>query len=95
MIVFVTAWSIPFTALNLIPCYPVAAYWDFSIRDAKCWAFSGRNLLEFMRAFVSYSVTTAIIDFVIFVIPIQLFFKPDAEKKLRFSLISLFGLGLV
>lgn len=93
--VLVTLWSVPFTALNVVPCYPVAAYWDFSVPDAKCWAFGGRDLLEFMRAFVSYSVTTATLDFVIFMIPVQLFFKPGTDKKLRLSLISLFILGLM
>ncbi|KAK4164794.1 hypothetical protein QBC43DRAFT_317470 [Cladorrhinum sp. PSN259] len=95
MIALVAVWGTPFAILSVAPCYPVSAYWDFSIRNARCWAFSGRDLLEFMHVFVAHAITTAVLDFIVFIIPVRLFFKPNAKQKLRLSLVCLFVLGLI
>ncbi|KAK3344508.1 hypothetical protein B0T25DRAFT_585273 [Lasiosphaeria hispida] len=92
IVVFV--WGLIFAAITWVPCVPLAAFWDFSITDARCWGFGSHDIDEFMRYFVGQAITTALLDFIIFVIPAHLYFKPATEKKTRVALLCLFGLGL-
>ena len=94
MLVLSTVWGLVFAALTWVPCWPVHAYWDFSVRDARCWGLGSHNLGEFMRVFVSQAITTAVLDFIVFVIPARLYFQPDTDRWTRFSLLGLFVLGL-
>jgi hypothetical protein len=48
-----------------------------------------------MQVFVAQAVSTAVLDFIIFAIPIQLCLKPKAEKKTRLCLLGLFILGFL
>jgi len=93
MMVPVTMWGVAFGVLTWFPCYPVAAYWDITIPDATCWGFAARSI-QSLQTFVSHAITNAVLDFIVFLIPVHLYFKPDAEKKTRYSLIALFFLGL-
>jgi hypothetical protein len=93
MIVISAAWGTAFTLLRWIPCYPVRAYWDLSITDAHRWGFSDRNPIAFMNVFVSQAVSTAVLDSIIFAIPIPLCFKHDTPRKTRLCLVGLLILG--
>jgi hypothetical protein len=94
MLVVVSLWGVAFCFLTWVPCYPVSAFWDFTITNAVCWGFASRVPLLAMQAFVSHAISTAILDFIVFIIPVHLYFKPNAEKKTQYSLIVLFILGL-
>ena len=43
---------------------------------------------------MSQAVSTCILDFIIFIIPVQLYFKPGTQKKTRIALLCLFVMGL-
>jgi len=45
--------------------------------------------------YISHSVTTTLLDLIIFLIPADLFFQPETQKNTRIALLCLFGLGLV
>ena len=94
LIVIIPIWGLAFALCRWIPCIPIAAYWDLSITDAKCWGFGSRQWDEFARFFVSQAISTCVLDLIIFVIPVQLYFKPDTRKKTRVALLCLFVLGL-
>jgi len=94
LIIVVALWGLIFAIITWVPCIPLTAYWDFSTPDAKCWGFGSRQLSEFMNYFVSQAVTTSLLDFVVFILPAQLYFRPDTPKKTRFALSGLFGLGI-
>ncbi len=94
MVVIIAMWGFAFAILTWIPCSNVAAYWDFSITDARCWGLGSRDLHEFMSVFVSQAISTTVFDFIVFMIPISLFFKPDTQMKTRISLLCLFTVGL-
>ena len=53
----------------------------------------GRNPVTFMRLFVGQGISTALLDFIIFAIPIPLYLKPETPKKTRLCLLGLFVLG--
>jgi len=94
MIVITALWGVVFSICNWFSCSPVAAVWDLSIPNARCWGFASRDPLEFMRISVSQAITTASLDFIVFLIPARLYFRPDTSWGTRLSLLGLFTLGL-
>lgn len=95
MIAISTAWGATFMILRWVPCFPVYTYWDFSLEDVRCWGFGSRDPLPFMEVFVAQAVSTAVLDFTVFAIPIQLCFMPETQRKTRLSLLGLFILGFL
>jgi hypothetical protein len=95
MIAITIGWGTAFIILRWVPCYPVAFYWDFSLKNARCWGFGSRDPLSFKRVFMAQAISTAVIDFIVFAIPTRLYFKPDTQRKSRLCLLCLFTLGLL
>jgi hypothetical protein len=85
--------GIVFGVCSWIACLPVPAFWDDSIPN-KCWGFASRDKVEFMSIMVTQVVITAALDLTVFMIPAPLFFKRDATRATRLSLLCLFFLGL-
>jgi hypothetical protein len=95
MIAISAAWGAVFMTLRWVPCFPVYTYWDFSLEKVRCWGFGSRDPLPFMRVFVAQAVSTAVLDFIVFAIPIQLCFKPETQRKTRLCLMGLLVLGFL
>ena len=87
-------WGLALVVINWVPCVPVQAFWDKSITDAWCWGIGSRRLEEFMAYFVAQAVSTAALDFVVFVIPAHLYFRWDTPLRTRVALLCLFGMGI-
>ena len=85
--------GLAFAICSWFPCFPVASFWDFSLKG-YCWGFASRDQLEFMRIMVTQVVLTAAVDLVVLLIPGWLYFQPDTTKTTRLSLLGLFVLGL-
>ena len=83
-----------FAICSWFSCYPVAAFWDFSIRNAKCWGFASRNNVEFITISIVQVAVTNILDMVVFIIPTWLYFQPSTPRNTRLSLLCLLVLGL-
>lgn len=83
-----------FAICSWFSCYPVAAFWDFSIRNAKCWGFASRNNVEFITISIVQVAVTNILDIIVFVIPTWLYFQPSTPRNTRLSLLCLLVLGL-
>ncbi len=95
MIALVGAWGTAFTLLRWIPCYPVRAFWDLSIEKPHCWGFGSRNPVAYMHVFVAQAVSTAALDFLVFVIPLPLCFRRGhaVEDEAVFDWVD--GVGVV
>ena len=39
MIVIISCWGIAYSIMAWFPCFPIQAYWDWSITNAKCYAY--------------------------------------------------------
>ncbi|KAK4442804.1 hypothetical protein QBC34DRAFT_418128 [Podospora aff. communis PSN243] len=97
LIGFTSLWGIFFTIPTWVPCLPISAMWDVSPdgqRAARCWGFASRNLSQMLGFYITQSVTTMVIDLVIFLLPIHLFFQRGTQTKTRIALLGLFCLGL-
>jgi len=94
VLVLTAVMGVAFAICTWFSCFPVAAFWDISIKNGRCWGFASRDRLEFMRIMVTQVVITATVDIVVFLIPAQLYFRSDRLRTTRISLIGLFVLGL-
>jgi len=94
LILIIPIWGLAFCLFYWIPCIPLAAYWDLSITDAKCWGFGSCQWGEFGRFFVSQAISTCVLDFIVFILLVRLYFKPDTQRKTRVVLLCFFVLGL-
>ena len=74
-------------------CFPVSAFWDFTIPGAYCWGFASQNKLEFMRIMVTQVVMAAFLDLIVYLIPVWLFFQPETQMTTKLSLVGLLVLG--
>jgi hypothetical protein len=48
-----------------------------------------------MRVFVGQATSTAILDLIVFTIPIQLYFRPDTRRNTKLYLLGLLVLGSI
>ena len=94
LIGIVSIWGLIFCLFRWIPCIPLAAYWDMKLTDAKCWGYGSRNWNEFGTIFVSQAVSTCLLDFIDFFLPVRLYFTPGTQKETRVALLCLFAMGL-
>ena len=95
MIAITAAWGAAFITLRWVPCYPVSSYWNVSIKHPHCWGFGSRNPQAFARMFVGQASSIALLDLIVFAIPIPLCFKPKTPRKTRLCLVGLFILGFL
>ncbi|TEA16146.1 hypothetical protein C8034_v001061 [Colletotrichum sidae] len=96
LMLFITViWGTVYIFLAWIPCVPVRAYWDWSIGPSKRWAFGSQIAEELIRTYEIHATSNMILDFIIFAIPLPLYFNSDVSKKSRKSVLGLFLLGSV
>ena len=97
LIIFTSIWGIVFCIPAWVPCLPVPAMWDLSpqsLATRKCWGFLSRDRPQALGFFIAQSVTTTLIDLVIFLLPLHLFFQPGTQRRIRIALLCLFFLGV-
>ncbi|KAK4160532.1 hypothetical protein QBC43DRAFT_325421 [Cladorrhinum sp. PSN259] len=87
-------WGLVYSIPSWVPCYPVASMWDFTIPARHCWGYVSPDPAQALGFYISHSVTTALLDLVIFVLPVRLLFRRKARTKMRIALVCLFVLGL-
>ncbi|KAK4448646.1 hypothetical protein QBC34DRAFT_438791 [Podospora aff. communis PSN243] len=95
MLVLTVLLGIAFAICSWFACYPVHAFWQLDRQpDAFCWGFGSRETTEFRHAILAQVISTAVADFIVFVIPARLYFQPSTPRATRLSLLGLFSLGL-
>jgi len=94
LIIFTSVWGIFFCLPTWVPCIPISAMWDVTARDARCWGFASGDLKQMLGFYITQSVSTTVIDLVIFLLPVHLFFQRGTQRKTRVALLGLFCLGL-
>jgi len=97
LIVIVSIWGIFFTITTVVPCVPVSSLWDFTSMDTDerhCWGQSSANIAVGIGFYATQCVSTTLLDMIVFLLPVELFFQSDTPRKTRIALLCLFGLGL-
>lgn len=98
LIGFISVWGLFYGILSWFPCWPVSDLWNFQRAldgTRRCWGFASPDIPQALGIYISHSLSTTLLDLVVFLLPVHLYFKRDTQKKTRVSLLCLFGLGLV
>jgi hypothetical protein len=96
VLIIVTAiWGLIYTFLAWVPCTPPSDLWNVGKPNRHCWGFASPDISEALGFYISHSVSTTLLDLIIFLLPMKLFFQWDTHKNTRRALMCLFALGLV
>ncbi|OLN97953.1 hypothetical protein CCHL11_02548 [Colletotrichum chlorophyti] len=96
VVLIITAmWGFAYMFLACIPAIPVKAYWDWNVDARGRWGFGSHTAEELIRTYESHAASNMVLDFIIFAIPLPLYFSSEANKKSRKSVLGLFLLGSV
>lgn len=69
--------------------------WNVAKPDRMCWGFASPDLSQALGFYISHSVTTTVLDFVLFLLPMNLYFRFDTHRNSRVALLCLFALGIM
>lgn len=96
LLIYVTAiWGLIFCLPAWVPCTPPSDMWNVGNPNRHCWGFASPVIKEALGFYISHSVSTTLLDIIIFLLPMNLFFRFDTHRNTRIALLLLFGLGLV
>ncbi|KAJ4351736.1 uncharacterized protein N0V89_007079 [Didymosphaeria variabile] len=94
LIVLTGLWAFFWFFQGWFPCFPVSGFWNRAqIPPAKCWGTGFGNVENSLTAFVAFAATNMMLDTIIFIIPMMLYFGPGLGSRQVLAIISLFTLG--
>jgi hypothetical protein len=85
--VLVFMWWAGLFFAGLFECVPIAAFWDKSIQDPKCF-----NLIPFSLA---NGITNMLTDVIVLCLPIPMVLRLHTDRKQKATLVIIFSLGLL
>ena len=97
MLGIVGVWTAVTSFMAWVPCFPVHAFWDRGVEDAKCYAYGSKYIASHYATFLSHSVVNMGLDVVIFAIPLPLLFRlsTDTHHRTRLGLVVLILIGVM
>lgn len=88
-------WGLAYSFLAFFPCFPVAAYWDWSIEGATCYAYGVKRKHPFVETFVSHAAINVLLDVLIVVMPAPLLLRRAMSKREKWSVCGLAAMGIL
>ena len=85
-VAFVGAWTIMISFLLTLICMPVAAFWDDSV-EGRCL-----DSLTVWYVMASFNLIT---DVALFILPLPVIHSLQLPRRQKWTLIIVFGLGLL
>ena len=95
LLVISFCWGFAYSFMALVPCFPVQAYWDWSITDATCYGYGVKAKHPFVEMFVSHAAINVLLDVAIVIAPVPYLLTKAMSKKERWSALGLAGFGVV
>jgi hypothetical protein len=92
LIAMVAAWGFAFSLLAWVPCVPVSLFFNW-VPDANCWAFGSLHPEVFFATYTSHAVLNMFFDFLVLLVPVQLYFSRETALSARWRLLALLGVG--
>lgn len=78
-------YSLAYVFLNIFPCQPIEAIWDFTIENATC--------LDPWSAYWALSILNIVMDVCTLLLPVPVVVPLQMEKRQKLSLLLLFATG--
>lgn len=95
LISFCLVWGCISSFMAWFPCFPIKAYWDWSIVDANCYAFGSKIEGPFVQTYVSHAAFNLVLDFAILVLPAPIIFQKALSGKQKLSALGLGAMGML
>lgn len=90
---FCLVWGLISSFMAWFPCFPVAAYWDWTIEGATCYAFGSKQEGPFVTTYVSHSAFNMVLDFAVLVLPAPIIFRRAMTRREKFAALGLGAMG--
>ncbi|CAJ2503568.1 Uu.00g109620.m01.CDS01 [Anthostomella pinea] len=90
--VFTALWGLAYSFIAWFPCFPV---WELWIADpgAHCYGYGSKTPGPFVATYESHSGINMVLDIIVLLIPLPLFFKESATFATRMRLVALLSMG--
>ncbi|CAH0051370.1 unnamed protein product [Clonostachys solani] len=95
VLVAVAIWGSVTTFMAWFPCFPIKGYWDWSIKDRKCYGYGSLYVSDHYATFLAHSIANMMLDIIILVLPTPLLWDPDTVKRTKLGIAGLLTLGLI
>ncbi|KAI1372497.1 hypothetical protein F4677DRAFT_264072 [Hypoxylon crocopeplum] len=92
LIVFTALWGIAYSFLAWVPCVPVREFWKLG-GDGTCYAYGSHYAKPFVATFESHAAVNMVLDTLVLIMPLPLFFREGTTIGTRMRLIGLLSMG--
>ncbi|KAI1445514.1 hypothetical protein F5Y02DRAFT_127274 [Annulohypoxylon stygium] len=93
LIIFTAFWGVAFSFLAWVPCVPVYTFWDNG-GGPNCFGYGSSYAAPFIATFQSHAAINMVLDTLVLIIPLPLFFKDGATACTRIRLVGLLSMGI-
>ncbi|KAI6785284.1 uncharacterized protein J7T54_006926 [Emericellopsis cladophorae] len=83
MFILVGLWALVTSFMAWVPCFPVHAFWDWSVEDKKCYAYGSKYLSGHYATFLTHSIVNMSLDLIIFAILLPLLFRLSTQHRTK------------
>lgn len=87
-------WGSVTTFMSWFPCFPVKAFWDWSIKNKKCYAYGSIYVIDHYATFLSHSVVNMVMDGIILALPFPMLFNAKTTYRTKLGVTGLLVLGI-
>lgn len=94
LIIFTAFWGVAFSFLAWVPCVPVYTFWDNG-GGPNCFGYGSSYAAPFIATFQSHAAINMVLDTLVLIIPLPLFFKDGATACTRIRLVGLLSMGIL
>lgn len=88
-------WAFAYTFLAVFPCFPIKAYWDWSVPNATCYGYGVKSMHPSVEVFVSHSASNVLLDICIIVVPVPLLLRKAMTNREKWSVFGLATMGIM
>lgn len=92
---FCLVWGVISCVMAWAPCFPVQAYWDWSVTKHTCYAYGAKVEKPFFITYVSHGAFNMVLDLAVLVLPAPIVFRRAMTKRERCAALGLGTLGLL
>jgi hypothetical protein len=90
--VFTSLWGFAYSFMAWFPCFPIQGYWTWTLQS-HCYGYGSLNANTFFGTYSSASLINMLLDIIILIIPIPLYFRKDTQQRTKLGLLGLLFMG--
>ena len=93
LLVVTSTWGAVYGFMAWFPCFPVNAYWNWTITHHTCYAFGSREQRPLVASYVSHAALNMLLDIAVLLAAVPACFKRVLTRREGLGIAGLFSLG--